>query len=93
MYRAKEGGRGRYVYFEERMNVAAPRAGEPRARASQRDRTQRVLAVVPAAARRALGAHFSRGGFSALGLPGRETRTPADFLQLAEETGLIEPIG
>ena len=23
MYRAKEGGRGRYVYFEERMNVAA----------------------------------------------------------------------
>jgi len=25
--------------------------------------------------------------------PGRETRTPKDFLHLAEETGLIEPIG
>jgi diguanylate cyclase (GGDEF)-like protein len=93
MYRAKEGGRGRYVYFEERMNVAA------RARVSLEhelrvalERSEFTLWYQPQ-----LDVRTGRvSGAEALlrwDCPGRETRTPADFLQLAEETGLIEPIG
>ena len=93
MYRAKEGGRGRYVYFEERMNVAAlarvSLEGELR---KGIERSEFTLSYQPQ-----LDVRTGRiSGAEALlrwDCPGRQTRTPADFLQLAEETGLIEPIG
>ena len=93
MYRAKEGGRGRFVYFEERMNVAARRARESGAGPAPGDRAQRVQPPVPAAAR---PAQRARSGVEALlrwDSPDHGERQPAEFIALAEETGLIEPIG
>ncbi|HVN35376.1 MAG TPA: EAL domain-containing protein [Casimicrobiaceae bacterium] len=92
MYRAKELGRGRYEFFEQRMNVAA----------HQRVSLEREL-------RDALeGSEFSLGYRPVLDVrsgriagaeavlrwerAGRE-RLPADFFDVAEATGLIEPIG
>jgi diguanylate cyclase (GGDEF)-like protein len=93
MYRAKEGGRGRYVYFEERMNVAAlARESLERELRIAIDRSEFTLWYQPQ-----LDVHTGRisgaEAFLRWDCPGRETRMPADFLQLAEETGLIEPIG
>jgi diguanylate cyclase (GGDEF)-like protein len=93
MYRAKEGGRGRYVYFEERMNVAArARVDLEHELRGAVERSEFTLWYQPQ-----LDARTGRiSGAEALlrwDCPGRETRAPADFIQLAEETGLIEPIG
>ena len=93
MYRAKEGGRGRYVYFEERMNVAAlERVSLERELRVAIERSEFSLWYQPqldVQSGRISGAE----AFLRWECPGRETRTPADFLHLAEETGLIEPIG
>ena len=94
MYRAKAGGRGRDVYFEDRMNVGSARAREPRARAAPgawtqtefRSGTSRSSTFVPAASparRRCCGGRVNEHG---LRLAGR-------ILHLAEEVGLIEPLG
>ncbi len=93
MYRAKEGGRGRYVYFEERMNVAAlARVSLERELRQAVENDEFSLWYQPQ-----LDLRTGRiSGAEALlrwECPGREMRTPADFIQLADETGLIEPIG
>ena len=93
MYRAKEGGRGRYVYFEERMNVAAlERVSLERELRGAIERSEFSLWYQPQLDVRS-GRISAAEAFLRWDCPGRETRTPADFLQLAEETGLIEPIG
>ena len=93
MYRAKEGGRGRYVYFEERMNVAAlARVGLERDLRRAIEANEFSLMYQPQ-----LDLKSGRiSGAEALlrwDCPGREPRMPMEFIQLAEETGLIEPIG
>jgi len=93
MYRAKELGRNRYEFFEERLNVAA------HARISiERELTEALArcefrlwyrGMLDMRSGRIAGAEavlrWER--------PGRERRLPADFFEIAEETGLIEPIG
>jgi diguanylate cyclase (GGDEF)-like protein len=92
MYRAKDTGRGRYVYFEERMNVAAlARVSLERSLRRAIDRNEFSLAYQPQ-----LDLRSGRiSGVEALlrwnSPDGR--RLPAEFITLAEETGLIEPIG
>jgi diguanylate cyclase (GGDEF)-like protein len=93
MYRAKEGGRGRYVYFEERMNVAAlARVSLERELRRAVENNEFTLWYQPQ-----LDLRTGRiSGAEALlrwECPGQEMRTPADFIHLAEDTGLIEPIG
>ena len=93
MYRAKEGGRGRYVYFEERMNVAAlARVSLERELRRAVENNEFTLWYQPH-----LDLRTGRiSGAEALlrwECPGKGTRMPADFIHLAEETGLIEPIG
>ena len=93
MYRAKENGRGRYVYFEDRMNVAAlARVNLERDLRRAIECNEFSLAYQPQ-----LDLHSGRIiGAEALlrwDCPGSEQRAPAEFIQLAEETGLIEPIG
>ena len=93
MYRAKESGRGRYIYFEERMNIAAlERVSLERQLRVAIERSEFSLWYQPQLDVRT-GRISAAEAFLRWDCPGRETRTPADFLQLAEETGLIEPIG
>jgi len=93
MYRAKEGGRGRYVYFEERMNVAAlARVSLERELRLAIERSEFTLWYQPQLDIRS-GRICGAEALLRWDCPGKETRTPADFIQLAEDTGLIEPIG
>jgi len=93
MYRAKEGGRGRFVYFEERMNVAAvARVNLERDLRRAIDRSEFSLRYQPQ-----LDLRTGRvSGVEALlrwDSPDQGERPPTEFIALAEETGLIEPIG
>ena len=93
MYRAKEGGRGRFVYFEERMNVAAlARVNLERDLRRAIERNEFSVRYQPQ-----LDLRTGRiSGAEALlrwDCPERGERQPAEFIALAEETGLIEPIG
>jgi diguanylate cyclase (GGDEF)-like protein len=93
MYRAKDGGRGRFVYFEERMNAEAVER-----MALERELRQGLL-------RNEFTLHFQPQvdlrtaritGAEALlrwNHPTRGLVSPADFMAAAEETGLIEEIG
>ena len=69
MYRAKEGGRGRFVYFEERMNVAALARVNLERDLRRAIEQERVQSAVPAAARPAHGARLRRRSAAALGQP------------------------
>jgi diguanylate cyclase (GGDEF)-like protein len=93
MYRAKESGRGRYVYFEERMNLAAvARVSLERELRRAIERAEFSLVYQPQ--RDLRSGRIS--GVEALvrwDCPGLKQRMPGGFIALAEETGLIEPIG
>lgn len=93
MYRAKESGRGCYVYFEERMNVAAhARVSVERELRRAVERAEFSLWYRPMLDMRS-GRISGAEAVLRWQRPGREQRLPADFFQIAEETGLIEPIG
>jgi diguanylate cyclase (GGDEF)-like protein len=93
MYRAKDGGRGRFVFFEERMN----------AEALERLLLERELRQ--ALLRNEFSLHFQPqfdlrsgrvSGAEALlrwNHPSRGLVTPGAFIAVAEDTGLIEEIG
>jgi diguanylate cyclase (GGDEF)-like protein len=93
MYRAKESGRGCYVYFEERMNVAAhARVNLERELRQAVERNEFGLGYRPMLDMRS-GRIAGAEAVLSWERPGREPRLPVDFFQIAEETGLIEPIG
>ena len=93
MYRAKEGGRGRYVYFEERMNVAAlARISLERELRRAVERNEFTLWYQPQLDLRS-GRISGAEALLRWEVSDREIRKPAEFIHLAEETGLIEPIG
>ncbi len=93
MYRAKESGRGRYVYFEERMNVAArSRVTLERDLRRAIERSEFSLWYQPQLDLRT-GQISGAEALLRWDCPDHEQRLPAEFIHLAEETGLIEPIG
>ena len=93
MFRAKEGGRGRCVYFEERMNAAAlARLALERELRRALECNEFSLCYQPRVDLRS-GRISGAEALLRWDCPGREPRLPAEFMQLAEETGLIEPIG
>lgn len=93
MYRAKAEGPGRYVYFEERMNVAAhARLSVERELRQAIERNEFSLWYQPQLNLRT-GRIFGAEALLRWDRPGRELRMPVEFIQIAEETGLIEPIG
>jgi EAL domain-containing protein (putative c-di-GMP-specific phosphodiesterase class I) len=81
------------VYFEERMNVAAlARVSLERELRLAIERSEFTLWYQPQLDIRS-GRICGAEALLRWDCPGKETRTPADFIQLAEDTGLIEPIG
>jgi len=93
MYRAKESGRGQYVYFEERMNVAArSRVNLERELRHAIDRNEFCLYYQP---QQHLHTGRITGAETLLRWNHKESGllSPVHFIQLAEETGLIERLG
>jgi len=93
MYRAKDSGRGQSVFFEKRMNAdAVARLRAERELHHGIDRNEFVLVYQPQ-----LDLETGRiSGAEALlrwDHPDRGLLAPAHFIQLAEETGLIEKLG
>ena len=93
MYRAKEGGRGRYVYFEEEMNAATvARLALDRDLRHALDRGELFLVYQPQQELRS-GRLSGAEALLRWRHPQQGVLAPSRFIELAEETGLIEPIG
>ncbi len=93
MYRAKEGGRARCVLFDAEMRASAMRRLEvERELRHALDRDELTLHYQPMVSLR--GGEI--GGFEALVRwrhPERGLLDPSEFVSIAEDSGLIEPIG
>jgi len=93
MYRAKDQGRGGFVFFEESMNVDANRrATLDRELRRALDRGELALHYQPQVDLRT-GQVCSVEALVRWQHPERGLLAPADFIQFAEESGLIDPIG
>jgi diguanylate cyclase (GGDEF)-like protein len=93
MYRAKEGGRGRYELFDEEMRhhaFARLRTESDLRRAVEREQFRVYYQpIVDVAERRLIGVE----ALVRWDRPGNGIVGPADFIGLSEETGLIAPLG
>ena len=93
MYRAKEGGRARCVLFDAEMRAGAMRRLEVERELRQAvDRDELALFYQPVVNLRS-GAITGLEALVRWRHPERGTLDPADFVSIAEDSGLIEPIG
>jgi diguanylate cyclase (GGDEF)-like protein len=93
MYRAKEGGRNRFVYYEESMNVEAQRrAALDRELRQAFDRNELVLHYQPQIDVRT-GLVCAVEALVRWQHPQQGLLLPAAFIPFAEESGLIDAIG
>jgi diguanylate cyclase (GGDEF)-like protein len=93
MYRAKESGRNRYIYFEERMNIeSAARVAvetELRRALEQREFVLHYQPQVNVRTEQVVGAE----ALVRWEHPSRGLLAPIEFIAIAEESGLIHPLG
>jgi diguanylate cyclase (GGDEF)-like protein/PAS domain S-box-containing protein len=93
MYRAKANGRGRFEVFDERMRLRAlERLGDEVALERAVERDELKLVYQPQLDLRT-GDVVGAEALLRWDHPKRGTIAPGDFIGLAEETGLIVPIG
>ncbi|HEX6205536.1 MAG TPA: EAL domain-containing protein [Solirubrobacterales bacterium] len=93
MYRAKEGGRARCVLFDAEMRAGAMRRLEvERELRVALERDELALYYQPVVNLRS-GEITGLEGLVRWRHPERGTLDPADFVSIAEDSGLIEPIG
>ncbi|HEU4738443.1 MAG TPA: EAL domain-containing protein [Solirubrobacterales bacterium] len=93
MYRAKEGGRARCVLFDAEMRAGAMRRLEvERELREALDRDEMALFYQPVVNLRS-GEITGLEGLVRWRHPERGILDPADFVSIAEDSGLIEPIG
>jgi len=93
MYRAKEGGRARCVLFDAEMRAGAMRRLEvERELRGALERDELALYYQPVVNLRS-GEITGLEGLVRWRHPERGTLDPADFVSIAEDSGLIEPIG
>jgi diguanylate cyclase (GGDEF)-like protein/PAS domain S-box-containing protein len=93
MYRAKEGGRARCVLFDAEMRAGAMRRLEvERELREALDRDELALFYQPVVNLRS-GEITGLEALVRWRHPERGTLDPADFVSIAEDSGLIEPIG
>ncbi len=93
MYRAKDSGRGQSIFFEKRMNAdAVARLRAERELHHAIDRNEFVLVYQPQVDL-ATGRISGAEALLRWNHPDRGLLAPAHFIQLAEETGLIEKLG
>ena len=93
MYRAKEAGRSRHMFFEDQMNIAAmERASLERDLRYALERSEFVLHYQPQIDLRT-GEVTAAEALLRWPHPTRGLVPPGQFIQLAEDTGLVEAIG
>src|SRR5205807_7374732 len=93
MYRAKERGRARYERFDEDMReraIARLRVENDLRRALERDELRLVYQPLVSLSDQSI---VSVEALLRWEHPGRGTVWPSEFVPIAEENGLIEPIG
>ena len=93
MYHAKESGRARYQFFTEQMNQAASRRLALEADLRVAVPRGELLVQYQPIRRLAGGATVAHEALLRWQRPHSEVVAPADFLQVAEDTGLIVGIG
>ncbi|MCC7218515.1 MAG: EAL domain-containing protein [Burkholderiales bacterium] len=93
MYRAKDGGRSQSVFFEERMNVAAlARVRSERDLRHALEHGELYLVYQPMLSLRT-GRISGAEALLRWDHPEHGALPPTRFIQLAEETGIIDPLG
>jgi diguanylate cyclase (GGDEF)-like protein len=93
MYRAKEAGRNRHVYFEEQMNVeSAARVAVENELRRALERGGFILHYQPQFNVRT-GKVVGAEALVRLNHPSRGLLAPIEFIGVAEESGLIDPLG
>jgi len=93
MYHAKETGRANYQFFTEQMNLTASRRLSLEAELRQAVLNGELRAWVQPVIEAASGRVASHEALLRWRHPARGVIEPAEFLQLAEDTGLIQRMG
>jgi diguanylate cyclase (GGDEF)-like protein len=93
MYRAKERGRGRYELFDEEMSTRAVKRLETESRLRQAIEDGEFRLLYQPEVDIATGAIVAVEALVRWQHPERGLLPPADFIQVAEDTALIVPLG
>jgi diguanylate cyclase (GGDEF)-like protein len=93
LYKAKEAGKGQYRFFEEGLNAAVQQRRLMEIDLREALEQDRIEAYFQPVVDVTTGAIVACEALARWRRPGRGFVSPAEFIPLAEETGLIAPLG